>query len=221
MLRDTAPTGALRPEWVHSQGLLCLTHVQRRPSVWRTDKGGRSHQLESISAAKFVPTPGPSEMMMGQNSPLPENCPYVNSLSRPCWGQLAPSSPVCSLYTILFFPHILCFFHTYCVSNKCFYLFHSLGLFSFIKGNKSWGPSSSFSPPESRALKSGIQSNLRYQKWLLIRDAVSQDLKPPQSELSAEVGEEQGRPQRPHNGTSRVPGTKKKWGRWCEMSPEN
>lgn len=86
--------------------------------------------------AKWEETPHPARR--------PKNCPYVNNLSRPYWGQLTPSSPVCSLYTILLFPHILCFFHTCCVSNKCFCLFHCLGLFSFIKGNKSWAPSSFF-----------------------------------------------------------------------------
>ena len=30
----------------------------------------------------------------------------------------------------LFLPHIFCFFHMYFASNKCFYLFHNLGLFA-------------------------------------------------------------------------------------------
>ena len=85
------------------------THRKGPRSRGRT-KGGRSHQLESTLAEKCVPTPGPSEKTPPPPPAAPENCPYVNTLSWPYWGQLTPSSPVCSLYTILLF-------HTYFVSS--------------------------------------------------------------------------------------------------------
>ena len=57
-----------------------------------------------------------------------ENCPYISNLSCPYWGQLTLSS-LCVPH-IFFFSHILCSFHTHFVSNKCFCLFHNLGLFA-------------------------------------------------------------------------------------------
>ena len=110
-------------------------HVQRRPSAQGKGKR-REKRPAGIHVGSVMHTH--RDDWLGGKKKKTENCPYINNLSCPYSAELTPSWP------IWFFTGSMLLVNDFI----SFTILVSL-LNSFFKEHKNWGPSSSFSAPES------------------------------------------------------------------------